>query len=184
MASGPCAALTGRTHGCTDQCCKREESSCQLGAVHTWPFSTFRGNAAIQSLSDPSGNGPLVYALRGPSRLTQLRLGALFVLGVSAQDMAGGPPGPPNVSSSVPTVALIAVDKSTRKICRAAASGGSAAASSMWPYPSLFSVRLALTGYIALESPLNYCVAIGIMARDPLRDRKRKQQAVPNGNEP
>jgi hypothetical protein len=32
-----CAALKGRTHGCTDQgCCKREESSCQLGAVHTW----------------------------------------------------------------------------------------------------------------------------------------------------
>src|ERR1039457_2332507 len=31
-----CAALTGRTHGCTDQCCKREESPCQLGAVHTW----------------------------------------------------------------------------------------------------------------------------------------------------
>jgi hypothetical protein len=25
-----------RTHGCTDQSCKREESSCQLGAVHTW----------------------------------------------------------------------------------------------------------------------------------------------------
>src|SRR4051794_3734060 len=24
------------THGCTDQCCLREESSCQLGAVHTW----------------------------------------------------------------------------------------------------------------------------------------------------
>src|SRR3954467_8282198 len=23
------------THGCTDQCCLREESSCQLGAVHT-----------------------------------------------------------------------------------------------------------------------------------------------------
>src|SRR5512133_2259373 len=34
-----CAALTGRTHGCTDQCCKREESSCQLGAVHTWPIA-------------------------------------------------------------------------------------------------------------------------------------------------
>src|ERR1039457_126395 len=29
-------ASTGRTHGCTDQCCKREESPCQLGAVHTW----------------------------------------------------------------------------------------------------------------------------------------------------
>src|SRR5665811_765828 len=28
--------LKGRTHGCTDQCCKREESPCQLGAVHTW----------------------------------------------------------------------------------------------------------------------------------------------------
>ena len=23
-------------HSCTDQCCKREESPCQLGAVHTW----------------------------------------------------------------------------------------------------------------------------------------------------
>jgi hypothetical protein len=31
-----CAAFKGRTHGCTDQGCKREESSCQLGAVHTW----------------------------------------------------------------------------------------------------------------------------------------------------
>jgi len=29
-------ASKGRTHGCTDQCCLREESSCQLGAVHTW----------------------------------------------------------------------------------------------------------------------------------------------------
>src|SRR5450759_2716649 len=31
----------GRTHGCTDQCCKREESSCQLGAVHTWHIASF-----------------------------------------------------------------------------------------------------------------------------------------------
>ena len=29
-------ALKGRTHGRTDQCCKREEYSCQLGAVHKW----------------------------------------------------------------------------------------------------------------------------------------------------
>ena len=36
MASGLCAALKGRTHGRTDQCCKREKSPCQLGAVHTW----------------------------------------------------------------------------------------------------------------------------------------------------
>ena len=28
-------ALKGRTHGRTDQCCKREEYSCQLGAVHS-----------------------------------------------------------------------------------------------------------------------------------------------------
>ena len=36
MASGHVNRIKGRTHGCTDQCCKREESSCQLGAVHTW----------------------------------------------------------------------------------------------------------------------------------------------------
>jgi hypothetical protein len=36
LASGE-AASTGRTHGCTDQCCVREESPCQLRAVHTWP---------------------------------------------------------------------------------------------------------------------------------------------------
>jgi hypothetical protein len=32
----------GRTHGCTDQGCKREESSCQLGAVHTWHLADMR----------------------------------------------------------------------------------------------------------------------------------------------
>src|SRR4051794_12507478 len=30
------------THGCTDQCCLREESSCQLGAVHTWHEAAVR----------------------------------------------------------------------------------------------------------------------------------------------
>jgi len=39
MASGHVTALTGRTHGCTDQCCICEESSCQPGAVHTWPVA-------------------------------------------------------------------------------------------------------------------------------------------------
>ena len=39
----------GRTHGCTDQCCKREESSCQLGDVHTWHIAT-------KSQCDPSIN--------------------------------------------------------------------------------------------------------------------------------
>ena len=40
MASGHVNRIKGRTHGCTDQCCIREEIPCQLGAVHTWPFST------------------------------------------------------------------------------------------------------------------------------------------------
>src|SRR6266700_4201220 len=32
-------ALTGRTHGCTDQPLRREDSPCQLEAVHTWHYS-------------------------------------------------------------------------------------------------------------------------------------------------
>jgi hypothetical protein len=41
MASGRVnRAHRGRTHGRTDQYCTREESPCQLGAVHTWPFAT------------------------------------------------------------------------------------------------------------------------------------------------
>src|SRR5262249_5555435 len=31
-----CEPHTGRTHGCTDPSLRREESPCQLGAVHTW----------------------------------------------------------------------------------------------------------------------------------------------------
>ena len=39
MASGHVNRAKGRTHGRTDQCCRREEIPCQLGAVHTWPIS-------------------------------------------------------------------------------------------------------------------------------------------------
>ena len=40
MASGHVnRANGGRTRGRTDQCCRRQESPCQLGAVHTWPNS-------------------------------------------------------------------------------------------------------------------------------------------------
>ena len=39
MASGHVNRIVGRTHGRTDQYCTREESPCQLGAVHTWPFA-------------------------------------------------------------------------------------------------------------------------------------------------
>src|SRR6476469_8816805 len=42
----------GRTHGCTDQCCKREESSCQLGAVHTWHVASFRCDAMVRQLAE------------------------------------------------------------------------------------------------------------------------------------
>ena len=56
MASGHVNRAKGRTHGCTDQACKREESTCQLGAVHTWHLADvdrlpinvrFRGKADI-----------------------------------------------------------------------------------------------------------------------------------------
>ena len=41
MASGHVNRINrGRTHGRTDQHCTREESPCQLGAVHTWPLAT------------------------------------------------------------------------------------------------------------------------------------------------
>ena len=34
-------AFKGRTHGCSDQRLRREDSSCQPGAVHTWPLADF-----------------------------------------------------------------------------------------------------------------------------------------------
>jgi hypothetical protein len=41
MASGHVnRANGGRTHGRTDQYCRREEIPSQLGAVHTWPRAT------------------------------------------------------------------------------------------------------------------------------------------------
>src|SRR6266487_108806 len=39
MAAVIRTALTGRTHGCTDQPLRREDSPCQLEAVHTWHYS-------------------------------------------------------------------------------------------------------------------------------------------------
>ena len=43
MASGHVNRTNrGRTHGRTDQYCTREESPCQLGAVHTWPIASSR----------------------------------------------------------------------------------------------------------------------------------------------
>src|SRR6478752_4369302 len=35
---------------------ERSDSSCTAGTVHTWPIATFRGDAAIQSLSERSGH--------------------------------------------------------------------------------------------------------------------------------
>jgi hypothetical protein len=55
MASGRVTALTGRTHGRTDQFCVREESPCQLGAVHTWGKADMgcRMVPIISAASDP-----------------------------------------------------------------------------------------------------------------------------------
>ncbi len=38
---------TGRIHGCTRTLRKTSDSSCTAGAVHTWPVSTVRRNAAM-----------------------------------------------------------------------------------------------------------------------------------------
>ena len=55
MASGHVNRIKGRTHGCTDQCCKREESSCQPGAVHTWPDSDLPARPLFRRLWGRSG---------------------------------------------------------------------------------------------------------------------------------
>ena len=55
MASGHVnRANRGRTHGRTDQCCRREEIPCQLGAVHTWPVTSL---AVVQQFSDRVESG-------------------------------------------------------------------------------------------------------------------------------
>ena len=70
-------ALTGRTHGCTDQYCKREEIPCQLGAVYTWHICD------MLSLSQLVRNSRLcckTHRWRGLVRFGEsVRAGALFV---------------------------------------------------------------------------------------------------------
>jgi hypothetical protein len=39
-------------------------SPCQPGAVHTWHIASFRGNAALRSLSEQSGIGSRAYRTR------------------------------------------------------------------------------------------------------------------------
>jgi hypothetical protein len=66
MASGPVCRIKGRTHGCTDQGhCIREESSCQLGAVHTWRLASIRIDAPNARYRVHSGHCPAP-ALIGP----------------------------------------------------------------------------------------------------------------------
>jgi hypothetical protein len=52
-------AQKGRTHGCTDQACKREESTCQLGAVHTWHITDERASPACPSWANAGSLPPL-----------------------------------------------------------------------------------------------------------------------------
>jgi hypothetical protein len=54
MASGHVSRTNRPTHGCTDQACKREESSCQLGAVHTCAGFRTPGWDAIHALRRPA----------------------------------------------------------------------------------------------------------------------------------
>ena len=46
-------------HGCNDQCCLREEGSCQFGAVHTWRTSAEMGyfSPIPNLLYDGNGEG-------------------------------------------------------------------------------------------------------------------------------
>jgi len=57
MASGHVnRANRGRTHGRTDQCCTRQESPCQLGAVHTWPLASISECPLFRRLCGLSGH--------------------------------------------------------------------------------------------------------------------------------
>jgi hypothetical protein len=58
MASGHVTALKGRTHGRTDQCCTREESPCQLGAVHTWKSNDRGRMSALGPKADINRRAP------------------------------------------------------------------------------------------------------------------------------
>src|SRR4051794_32449402 len=55
MAAPTNAAYVKKALGCTDQCCLREESSCQLGAVHTWHFATRSDVVHLRPLSRRTG---------------------------------------------------------------------------------------------------------------------------------
>jgi hypothetical protein len=45
MASGHMNRINRPNTWLPDQCCTREESPCQLGAVHTWHLASFRQDA-------------------------------------------------------------------------------------------------------------------------------------------
>src|SRR5215470_14316700 len=62
---------TGRTHGCSDHCCTREESSCQPGAVHTWPKAAAIGTHSGRLLS---GDKPPFAVTEHQSDLSQYQL--------------------------------------------------------------------------------------------------------------
>jgi VanZ family protein len=71
-------------HGCTDQCCNRE-SSCQLGAVHTWHIASIRCTAKFgrfQTIADIAD----FWREMGRSRLTHQRHGNRVGEGLMAGD--------------------------------------------------------------------------------------------------
>jgi hypothetical protein len=71
MASGHVnRAHRGRTHGRTDQYFTREESPCQLGAVHTWPLTSFTALQKCGRYRINSGQ-PAPSGMTSLQRLTQ-----------------------------------------------------------------------------------------------------------------
>ena len=50
MAAAKCAALKGRTHGCSDQCCKREEPLANPEPSTHGPLRRFAAMARLHVL--------------------------------------------------------------------------------------------------------------------------------------
>jgi hypothetical protein len=56
MASGHVNRTQRPDNGCTDQNCNREETPCQLGAVHTWHLADIRNLRGISQASSDATN--------------------------------------------------------------------------------------------------------------------------------
>jgi hypothetical protein len=85
MASGHVTALKGRTHGRTDQCCTREESPCQLGAVQGRPE-----DVAQCPLLGNSGRDVLIMSFSASDPKRTLKTGGLCWLLTHSRELTYG----------------------------------------------------------------------------------------------